>query len=483
MTPFEEFLFYDSKREKTPGDAITILNFHGIFQFSRFQEAVRKASERSEAAKCAAVLNDDGSLAWGTKKFPIPLIYVKGPVTNENRPDSFVDILKEPGIRFWIYDEPEREKTEIWFQFHHLLTDALGSFLFLNEIFEIYAGRTFSLDAVPSESDIYEHSKPAYNPRLIFSAVKQVVKGSLWAVSPVRIAPLELRAETANSSSNVDSTAARTLKRDVLIQDSEKNLRMQVLFETFSQQETQSLRDFAHKNSVTMNDLLLASCANAIFQFHVKHGQKRSCFSRFFRPQTLLRIGIPVSLRDQFFNNLALRNIVSVIFLDFSAFFRSKTYSLLKKVHREMKKKQKMCLAELLLLELRWLCSLRFNGNHRMGLAWFSQMKITLATILLSNLGVLFRSSTLPRTKDGKLCVGELVLDSVKLASPRMTDSAVAAAVGTYAGKLHFGFNYDPERLNAENVSEICTLWKSELLRLLNLKRVSKTRKNPVRRM
>ena len=81
---------------------------------------------------------------------------------------------------------------------------------------------------------------------------------------------------------------------------------------------------------------------------------------------------------------------------------------------------------------------------------WFVRRKTPLATLVVSNLGVLFRESRFPRTSDDRLKIGSLTLDRVELISPRTTDAAITLALGTYAGRLHFGLNWDPKRVDRD---------------------------------
>ena len=115
-----------------------------------------------------------------------------------------------------------------------------------------------------------------------------------------------------------------------------------------------------------------------------------------------------------------------------------------------MEPKRKELRADLLIQELKWLCAWRWRGDRRGGMKWFVRRKTPLATLVVSNLGVLFRDSRFPRTPDGRLQIGSLTLDRVEQISPRTTDAAITLALGTYAGRLHFGLNWDPKRVDRE---------------------------------
>lgn len=475
MTPFEELLFYDSKRECTPADAITILNFTGRFDRQKFEASVHAAALRTFTANRTAFRQKNGVLSWNSETVPLGIHYFKGPQAPENRPEREISIQNESGIHFWIYDTPEKNQTEIWFQFHHLTTDALGSFLFLNEIFDLYSGRTLPEREVLSESEIRMRSKPVLDLHLKFIALKQIAAYFFRNMNPFRRKMLHLCGKQADGTSKIPS----------LMRTSEEKKRFQVLFETFTVTETLNLRRFARKNAISMNDVMLTALSEAVFQFHVKHETKiarifrRAVFSplsRVFCPSEI-QIAVPVNMRNKRFENLTLGNVVSTVFLSlpfhlFSGFSSPSTPStpplrLFQTVHRKMERNRENRCAELLLQELTWLCSVHFRGNRRWGMEKFSRRRKPLATFLLSNLGILFQASTLPRTEEEKLCVGELVLDAVQLASPRTTNAAVAVALGTYAGRLHFGMNYNADVLTDADAMEIRDLWKEILHKII----------------
>lgn len=461
MIPFEDFLFFDSEVHGIPADAMTLCRFSGRLDRERLEKAIHETAERSQIGERCAVCRRNGTLDWSEKEIPVGIRYFHGAPTPETLPDSAISITRESGLRFWIYDEPEEDRFQLWFQFHHLTTDALGSFLFLDEIFERYAGLAVSHADVPDGNGIAAALCPEFSGVLRKTVWKQLgtALGSFLCRGRFTSAmPLELRENAANGKTQIPGLIS---SRNA--SDAGAETELPVLFHAFSRQETQEFLGAARAEGVSLNDLLLASVFRAAWRLQENFSPKTK--------RKAVQIAIPVSLRKPS-QNFPLRNLVSVVFLTEnlrnwrSRYFHSGTVSrnaknvseteqsrrFLHEIRGQMLRSHAEKRAELLLLELKWLCALRFGGDHRWGMKWFLRRKTPLATLVFSNLGVLFRDSRLPRTEDGRLCVGNLTLDEIRLASPRTVDAALTIALGTYAGRMTFGINHDPKRLTDESV-------------------------------
>ncbi|MDO4628008.1 MAG: WS/DGAT domain-containing protein [Planctomycetia bacterium] len=182
-----------------------------------------------------------------------------------------------------------------------------------------------------------------------------------------------------------------------------------------------------------------------------------------YRRRNSIQIAVPVSLRKAPMDGMPLRNIVSVMFLAEPVKIRKSREDFLRHIHRKMTYFRHHFRAELLLLELKWLCALRLGRDRRWGMRRFISRKTPLATLVVSNLGILLNFSTLPRTEEGKILAGTLCVEEIQLVSPRTTDAALTVAVGTYANRLHFGLHPDPCRLSDEATRRFLALWIEEL--------------------
>ncbi|MCR5163309.1 MAG: hypothetical protein K6C40_04745 [Thermoguttaceae bacterium] len=415
MTPFEDFLFYDAQRKAGPeslADAVTILHFSGRPDFSRLERAISAAACHHPTARSLVSVHANGTLDWTGPQSEIPLLRRESLAL----PLPLLQIQKEPGVKFWFCDSPDSEGFQLWFQFHHVATDALGSFRFLEEIFERYAAGTPETPAdleaeFPTDAEL--DVRQAVNPRVTFA----LVCAAVWQIVafPFRRKPREIR--------HSGKTPAESPREP--------------LFRTLTREETRKRLDAAHGQGVSLNDQILAAAFRAVENLQPDG-----------RP---IQIAVPVNTRSGRFLKMPLRNLVSVVFLRASRrMLRGTNARLLGWIHRQMAPKRKELWADLLIQELKWLCAWRWRGDHRGGMKWFVRRKTPLATLVVSNLGVLFRDARLPKTPDGRLQIGSLTLDRVEQVSPRTTDAAITLALGTYAGRLHYGLNWDPDRVDRE---------------------------------
>jgi len=438
MTPFEDFLFYDAQRGISPeslADAVTILRFSGPLDFSRWERAISATLEHHPTASCFVQFHSDGTLGW--KQNPQKQVSRLVQVSEFSFPLPPLQIQQEPGLKFWLCASPDSNSFQVWFQFHHVTTDALGSFRFLEEIFERYAAETtdgptdfeaeFPADV---ELDVNQAVKPRVTSALVRAAVWQIL------TFPFRCKPRELH-----------SLPALTGEKSAVEKSSSKQKTEKPIFQTLTREETQKWLDLAHEQGVSVNDLILAAAFRATEKFPANgtlHSGKKP-----------VQIAVPVNTRSGRFLQMPLGNLVSVVFLRASrSVLRRPDSGLLRWIHRQMEPGRKKTRADLLLQELKWLCAWRWDGNRRWGMKWFTSRKTPLATLVVSNLGVLFRNSRLPRTEDGRLKIGPLTLDRVEQISPRTTDASLTLAVGTYADRLHFGLNWDVKRVRREDAEE-----------------------------
>ncbi len=416
MTPFEDFLFYDAQRAisaESLADAVTILHFSGQPDLFRLERAISEAAHHHPTAQSLVSVHANGTLDWTGPQSEVPL------VGSESLPLPLppLQIQKEPGLKFWFCDSPDSDDFQLEFQFHHAATDALGSFRFLEEVFERYAAETVDSPAdlateFPTDAEL--DVRQVVKPRVTFA----VVCAAAWQIAtfPFRWKPREIH--------HTEKKSAESPKEP--------------LFRTLTREETRKKLAAAHEQEVSLNDQILAAAFRAVENLQADG-----------RP---IQIAVPVNTRSGRFLKMPLRNLVSVVFLRTSRrMLLGSDARLLRWIHRQMAPKRKKLRADLLLHELKWLCSWRWKGDHRWGMKWFVRRKTPLATLVVSNLGVLFRDSRRPKTSDGRLQIGSLTLERVELISPRTTDAAITLALGTYAGRLHFGLNWDPERVDHED--------------------------------
>lgn len=434
MTPFEEYLYYDSLRPGNPADAVTILKFSGKWDAERFEKAVRAVVRQTPLAACRIQEEPDGSLYW--KPFPHLDIrqmirYIPEALESAVPPRELIDLRCEPGIRFWIYDDLPHEKVTVLFQFHHAITDAVGSFYFLEALFQYYVHGTLPETPRFTLETMNQWGKVPANGRLVWKMFRQMVGFGLGGWWKRNRQPWELRENSlpAQHESNPPAILTHTMVE-----------------KTFSREETTALRQFARQQGMTLNEWLMT----CVFQMlHTWHRNEKGGASP---EKRLCRLAMPVNLREGERKRVTLANLVSVVFVD--AWLTRKPMTLAERqpqvvaAIRRAKRRENVCL---FLKELQGLHDLRWGHQYRdWGMRWFVNRKEPLETAVVSNLGILFSNAELPTDSEGFLTLGSLRLEDVRLISPRTTNVALTIPMGTYAGRLKIHLCYDSRRIRPQ---------------------------------
>lgn len=434
MTPFEEYLYYDSLRPGNPADAVTILKFSGKWNAERFENALRTVVKRTPLAWCGVQEERDGVLNW--KKFPDldvrqMIRYFPYALENTSPPMELLDLRCEPGIRFWIYDDVPHEKTTVLFQFHHAVTDAVGSFYFLEELFQYYAHGTLPETPLFSLETMNRWSKVPVDSRLAWRIFRQILCFGIGGWWKRNRQPWELR---ENALSMSQEPPPPTLLTHAMVE------------KTFSREDTTALRQFARTKKITLNDWLMTCIFQMLHEWDFAENSTQ-------RPSTrLCRLAMPVNLREGDRARVTLANLVSVVFID--AWLRGKPIPLFGRLPqvvaaiRQAKRRENVTL---FLKELQGLHDLRWGRWYRdWGMRWFVNRQEPLETAVVSNLGILLSGKGLPTDSEGFLLLDSLRLEDIQLISPRTTNVALTLPVGTYAGRLKIHLCYDPHRIRPQ---------------------------------
>ncbi|MDO4582992.1 MAG: hypothetical protein Q4D62_02705 [Planctomycetia bacterium] len=443
MTPFEEYLYYDSLRPGNPADAVTILKFSGKWEAERFEKALRAVVSRVPLAACCVKEDADGSLRWkklANLDIRSMIRYFPHSFENSPPPRELLDLRCEPGLRFWVYDDIPHEKVTVLFQFHHAITDAVGSFYFLEELFQHYACGTFPQTPSFSLETMNRWGKVPANRRLVWQMFRQIFHFGIRGWWKQNRQPWELCQKALPTS---DEPPPHTLLTHAMVE------------KTFSRDETTAIRQFARQEGITLNDWLMTCVFQTFHAWNVAESSPRAAKKR------LCRLAMPVNLRDGQRQRVALANLVSVVFVD--AWLRGKPISLRERLPqvvatiRHAKRRENV---QLFLKELQGLHDLRWGRQYRdWGMRWFVNRKEALETAVISNLGILFANKELPTNAEGFLTLGSLRLDDIQLISPRTTNVALTIPVGTYAGRLKIHLCYDPHRIRPQTAQ----FWLQEL--------------------
>lgn len=479
MLPFEEFLFWDAKIPGSPADAITHLIFHGTLKREIFERALYIQLKKTLRAYTTIHENENGTIYWETcpdiqekLRFPLGESFLRWypeSWNSQNSPKQLfpLDITQTPGIRFLVFQDPASDRTDILFHFHHVTTDAIGSFHFLEKLFLSYT-QLLHEDIFSEKNTSSPESIPVSMKAPLHFSLLWMITGVLFSwlfswINPWRKKIWQIPSTQNHLHLNEHPEPTGYLTDRV----SQKTFMIPREFR-FSKEETEHIRKIAKTYGVTLNDFLLTACFLAAARWKVHMEKNASPATR----HSILRAAIPVNLRPSSGEMNTLGNCVSILFLNCTPqeCLSENRQKLLKKIAQQMNLMKKTDRRQLVLYGTQGLHDLRRGKKHpRWGMELYLKFRPTLATFVFSNLGILLPCKQLPHTTDGKLCLGNAVLEDIILASPRTTNAGIFFPVGTYAGQLRLFAIYDPSKLRAKDAELWLTFFSEEIRKFISL--------------
>lgn len=447
MTPFEEFLFWDAKIPGSPADAVTHMVFRGLMDRRTLERAFYALIKETPRAVETVVERENGETFWQTRseyaekvRLPLgePFLRWYDQSYDARTPLEPLCITHTPGLRLTVFRDENAGRTDVFLQFNHVATDAGGSLQFLSALFERYA-KLAAGEPVPS-GETQQKPLPAslgkvkIDARLAWLLAKEAVRWGFYVLNPWRtrvwrIKPPQTPTAVGHRWEPGETPAAPFTREHF-----------------FSCEETASIRQTAKRLGVTVNDLLVTACFRAAHRWRLwRDGPRRKPLRVFYR------MAVPVNLRDEPAKFGLLGNVVSILFLDCRprACEKLPPLELLKRNAATMRKLKRTGAARVMLRAIQGLHDLRWGKKRqRWGAELYLRHQPAYGSFVLSNLGVLFSGCDLPRTPDGKLCVADLVLDDIRLASPRTINTALFFPIATYANQLRLTAVYDPQRIS-----------------------------------
>jgi hypothetical protein len=222
-----------------------------------------------------------------------------------------------------------------------------------------------------------------------------------------------------------------------------------------TQETTKSCFADARKCGVTINDYLLAALFSAMYRWRERAAESEN--GGMIPRNPLYRLAVPLSLRTPQHRNIPASNSVTMLFIDRRHRQCGDRQRLLKNVHREMVWAKRAEQKHYLLL------SLRIRDLLPGGIPAALKSLHCRSTIVLSNLGRVFETLPLPKRADGKIIVGDAVLESVDAAPPLRRGTLISFSVLTYAGSLRFILRYDSQNMTQDEAESFLDYFVKEL--------------------
>lgn len=214
-------------------------------------------------------------------------------------------------------------------------------------------------------------------------------------------------------------------------------------------EEINLLRERAGKDTVTANELILQCVFQATAKWRQKHG--------YGNDKDLIRIMVPINLRNISDRYRPASNRSSFVTLDRQQAKCQNEQQLLGSIRFQMN------VVKGNELGYTFLHMLNFSTWLPRGVRRFTDPESVGSTLMVTNLGEPFRRTRLPKNEEGKLLLGDQVLESVELLAPLRPNTQAAFAVGRYAGHTFLTLTYDNRVLKAESARELVDMVCTEV--------------------
>lgn len=448
FAPLEAYMLLDD-RPAYPMDSIRLLHFTGRLSAQILQSALEALLKRQPLLTRKAEKRGSRFVWVPADSKPEILWWDADTENSDSVPGSLnasgfpvmkhLNLLEGPGLRIYVTESKRQNWTKILFQFHHSVSDGLGEMQILGEFLTHYA-RIAGL--IPAETPLLpvDSSKLPLRCRIGWS-----FRSWLW------------------NSFHTDFTLRHLAYGRPLPLFRHKPIPGQTPSQTYpflrslplNLTETQNYVRKAKSLKVTVNDLLLRDFFLTIAAFRKQTGRDFSSGTT--------RIMVPMSLRKPCHEGMPAANLVSSIFLDRSQRqISAGPQKLLVGIHHEMELTKKHDQKYVFLTVLRILNSV--PGLLEM----FLDSSKCRSTGVLSNLGRVLEIAPVPRTPEGKIQLGESVLEFVDAAPPIRSQTMISFSALTYAGALRLCLRYDHHFMTLSDANEFLKIFHEKLISSLS---------------
>ena len=348
-----------------------------------------------------------------------------------------IDLSRENGFKTLVFEQDG--KTDVHFLFHHAVSDGLGSFKFVEEVLTRYhAAKT---QTEPSISKIDPELLKLRNSKCetLLPWHRRVIRSGF--VLPRRIfgmigqTPARIAANSPAPETVVNQPVSSALEMPT---------------HTLSKNETAAISQYAREHQATTNELLIHRLFKVLYEWNQK--------STLAAPGKL-RIIVPFSLRDRSHETMPAANCVSMVYVD--AGNSADGIDPISDITKQIEYIRK------------W--QIQYSWNQTASFAFRSkriesllrtQQGSHLCTTVLSNYGRPFKHSQLPVQTDGRLQVGDLVLQSAHIAAPTTTNTIATFGGLFYASRLTLTMNYNKTKMSRVDAKTLMELWENSLTSL-----------------
>ena len=426
-TAFEE-LMLDQDAPETPCVICLRLDLSGPLDTARLQQAIQRVQQRHALLRSRLQWRL-GKLWWQpTASMPETAMQMHTEPAPAWPVMRYFDLLRESGIQSDLYPSNVQANGSadgnawvLFLQIHHAITDGLGCWRLVEEIFAQYDSPTSS-----NTSTLGGESTSRHRFGLSFFQWLSLIAEQRVGLAGVR----QFLSRQPEPLSNQDRVRSRSLNVTA------QHYRCSI-------EQTMALKRAAKEQGVTLNDLL------ASFSFEACDHHRRSRDN--YRPEQWLRMMVPINLRDARAARFTLANVVSCVFLDRTGHQIADRWSLLPSIHEEMNliKRHRLAFLFLFLLWLRKACRFRRPTAS----LTVEPAERCHTSIVFSNMGRLYDEAFIEvqgnGQDDGRLRSGALTLESCEVLAPVAPWTQMTLMALHYAGRLTLSLRFDSAFIEA----------------------------------
>ncbi len=424
------------------------LRFSGRVNRTQLQQAIDVAQQRHPLLSATVEAIGKKRFRWvAAEDSQVTLVWRDVSPTDEFPRLTHLALKKNVGLRVFV--SAGSEATDVTLQLHHSCCDGKGALQFAEDLLILYAS---SFEDSVQEPELQPVDRELLQRRHHFGLTK-------WEF--LRILPKQFVGLFGAWQFLVRKPVPIIPHEPVSITDETPAAYPAVAVHRFDLAETEDIRGGAKSQGVSNNDLLIRDLFLAISDW-----RSRACPGQ---GEDWLRLSIPVNLRNEGDEQMPAANVVSMVFLDRRDPHFDAPSELLADIHEEMS------LIKRLRLGLTYVFSLQVFKVLPGGLARAARDEQCFATAVLTNLGKVFSDSRLARNDQGRLVVGDLVLNDVDVLPPIRPLTSAGFSLLCYAGRLSIGLHYDPRSLNKDMADDILKTYVSFVRKSMG------NRSNPVK--
>ena len=314
----------------------------------------------------------------------------------------------------------------LFLQVHHTIADGLGCLQIAEELLLAYAQpgqRSHATNAV----ELRDRNRFGLN----FKSLQQLIPQQIVGLAGVRQfltrqpMPMSPRRVAETASPNITAVDYRCTAA-----------------------QSQQLKQAANQRQATLNDLL----AGLVFEACDQYRQMQMSY----RGNEWLRMMVPMNMRDPQSTPPPVCNMVSCVFLDRTGEQISDRDELLKSIHEEMELIKGNRLAFVFIFSL-WIKKI-FRWRTRSRALVTTAPSRCQTSIVFSNMGKLFETTSLPKNADGRLIADGVTLHSCDVLAPLAPLMRTAFTAYHYAGRITLSLRFDSNVFTAADAQRLLGL-------------------------